>query len=114
MLPHSDESTTTKTVSFRRNHLGRWGLRAISLLRAVVDARTSTSVSRRDLTHKTHRRWSQYGWYRPPGVLLDNRNFRQLVSPKGKQLQGTGLLVPEPVSSEKAGMIYIDGIRGYR
>ena len=65
MLPHSDESTTTKTVSFRRNPPGRWGLRAISLLRAVVDDRTSTWVSRRDLTRKTHRRWPQYGWYRP-------------------------------------------------
>ena len=44
---------------------GRWGLLAISLLRAGVDRKTSTSVSRRDLTRKTHRCWSQYGWYRP-------------------------------------------------
>ena len=64
MLRHCEELTTTKTMPFRRNPTGRWGLRAISLLRAVNDAKTSISVSRRDLARKTHRRWSRYGWYR--------------------------------------------------
>ena len=67
MLRHCEEPTTTKTMPFRPNPLGRWGLPAISSLRAVVDARTSTSVSRLDLAGKTHRRWSRLGWYRSLG-----------------------------------------------
>ncbi len=65
MSCHSEELTTTKTMPFRPNPLGRWGLRAISSLRAVVDAKTSTSVSGLDLAGKTLRRWSRFGWYRP-------------------------------------------------
>jgi hypothetical protein len=55
MLFHWEESATPKMVLFRRNPSGRRGLRAISLLRAVVDERASTSVPRLDLTHKTRR-----------------------------------------------------------
>ena len=64
MLLHCEELTTTKTMPFRHNPLGRWGLQSISLLRAVVDVKTSASVSRLDLAGKTHRRWSRFGWYR--------------------------------------------------
>ena len=71
MRRHSEESTTTKTMPFRRNPAGRRRLRAISLLRAVIDAKTSISVSRRDLARKTHRRGSRYGWYRPLARALD-------------------------------------------
>ena len=64
MSLHSEELTTTKAMPIRGNPLGRWGLPAISSLRAVLDALTSTSVSRLDLAGKTHRRWSRFGWYR--------------------------------------------------
>ena len=77
MLCHCEEPTTTKTMPFRSNPEGRWGLRAISLLRAVIDAKTSISVSRRDLARKTYRRGSQYGWYRlPEGFGLRLSEFR--------------------------------------
>ena len=64
MFLHSEELTTTKAMPFRTNPLDRWGLPTISSLRAVLDAKTSTSVSRLDLAGKTHRRWSRFGWYR--------------------------------------------------
>jgi hypothetical protein len=61
MFLHSEELTTTKAMPIRGNPLGRWGLLAIFSLRAVLDAKTSTSVSRLDLAGKTHRRWSRWG-----------------------------------------------------
>ena len=68
-----EELTTTKTLRFRPHPMGRWGLPAISVLRAVVDAHTSTSVSRLDLAGKTHRRCYRFGGYRSlgcPGFVL--------------------------------------------
>ena len=58
MPRHCEAAATTKTMPFRPNPLGRWGLGAIHLLRAVVDVKTSTSVSRLDLPGKTYRRCS--------------------------------------------------------
>ena len=37
MLFHSEKPATPKTMPSQSNPLGRWGLRAISALRAVVD-----------------------------------------------------------------------------
>ena len=37
MFFHSETPATPKTMPFHPNPLGRWGLRAISVLRAVVD-----------------------------------------------------------------------------
>ena len=37
MLFHSEKLATPKTMPAQSNPLGRWGLRAISALRAVVD-----------------------------------------------------------------------------
>ncbi len=62
-----------KTMPFRPNPRGRWGLPAISSLRAVVDVKTSTSVSRLDLPSKTHRRWSRFGWYRALSSSPENK-----------------------------------------
>ncbi len=62
------EGVTTKTVPLGPNPLGRWGLGAISSLRAVIDVRASTSVPRLDLAGKTHRRYCQYLCYRPLAV----------------------------------------------
>ncbi len=79
MLLHCEELTTTKTMPIRGNPPGRWGLPAISSLRAVVDVKTSTSVSRLDLPGKTHRRWSRFGWYRSLGDRWARRcSFAQL------------------------------------
>ena len=61
MRLHCEELTTTKTLPFRPHPMGGWGLPAISLLRAVVDALTPTSVSRLDLAGKTHRRCYRLG-----------------------------------------------------
>ena len=71
MFLHSEELTTTKAMPFRPNPLGRWELPAISSLRAVLDAITSTSVSRLDLAGKTHRRCSRFGWYRSLGACRE-------------------------------------------
>src|SRR5437899_3181841 len=49
MLIHCDREATTKTGPFRRNPLGRWGLRAISSARFVGDERASPSSSLLDL-----------------------------------------------------------------
>ena len=67
------------------NPLGRWGLPVISSLRAVVDVKTSTSVSRLDLAGKTHRRWSQFRWYRS----LDDRRHEVAVLIVGAGLVGS-------------------------
>src|SRR5947199_6706601 len=49
MLIHCDRGATTKTGPFRRNPLGRCGLRAISSARFVGDERASPSSSLLDL-----------------------------------------------------------------
>ena len=74
MLLHREELTTTKTMPFRPNPLGRSGMGAISSLRAVVDVKTSTSVSRLGLPGKTHRCWFRFGWYRSLSDIIDPMN----------------------------------------
>ena len=69
MLLHCEELTTTKTMTFRPSSLIQWGLPAISSLRAVVDVKSSTSVSGLDLAGKTHRRGCRFGWYSPPAPM---------------------------------------------
>ncbi len=78
MLLHCEKLTTTKTMPFRPNPLGRWGLPAISSLRTVVDVKTSTSVSRLDLPGNTHRRWSRFEWYRSLVRRLKSRRKMEL------------------------------------
>ena len=64
----------TKTVPLDPNPSGRWGLPAISSLRAVIDVGASISVSRLDLPGKTHRRYYQHLCYRP----LRSRSYTNL------------------------------------